>query len=85
MIVLIIVLIDERVFWYESLAMVICYGGYIVVMVFNKRLEQWAEKTKNKVFIRFSSCFVPMFSASKYPPHNHTQCCGQGVYYNTQF
>ena len=48
-IVLIIVLIDEKVFWYESLAMVICYGGYIIVMVFNKRLEEWAENTKGKV------------------------------------
>ena len=48
-VILIVVLIDERVFWYESMVMVLCYLLYIVLMVVNPRVERWAHRTKNRV------------------------------------
>lgn len=48
-VILIIVLIDERVFWYESMVMVLCYLLYIVLMVVNPKVERWAHRTKNRV------------------------------------
>ena len=48
-ITLIVVLVDERVFWFESMMMVIFYLGYIVIMVFNSRIERWALRVKKKV------------------------------------
>ena len=47
--VLILVLIDEKVYWYESLVMLVFYTFYILIMVFNYKIEKWAHKTKKKV------------------------------------
>ena len=48
-VILIVVLIDERVFWYESMIMVLCYLLYIALMVINPKVEKWAHRTKNRV------------------------------------
>ena len=37
-ILLLVVLIDERVFWWESLILVVCYTGYIIIMALNRRI-----------------------------------------------
>ena len=47
--VLILVLLDEKVFWYESLVMLVFYTFYILIMVFNWRIEKWAHAAKKKV------------------------------------
>ena len=47
-VILIVVLIDERVFWYESMVMVLCYLLYIALMVVNPKVERWAHRTKNR-------------------------------------
>ena len=48
-VILIVVLIDEQVFWYESMVMVLCYLLYIALMVINPKVEKWAHRTKNRV------------------------------------
>ena len=45
-------LIDEKVYWYESLVMIIAYVGYIVLMVFNPSIEAMAQSAKKKVRAR---------------------------------
>ena len=47
--VLIVVLIDEEVYWYESMIMVICYLLYIGLMVVNPKVEQWAHRTQKRL------------------------------------
>ena len=42
-VILSIVLVDETVFWWEAMIMVICYGGYITLMFFNVKIEHWAQ------------------------------------------
>lgn len=42
-IILAFVLIDESVFWWEAMIMVISYGGYIILMAFNTKIEHKAQ------------------------------------------
>lgn len=51
-IILIIVLIDEKVYWYESLVMIVAYVGYIILMVFNPSIEAKAQSAKKKIRAR---------------------------------
>lgn len=48
-IILSLVLIDESVFWWEALVMVIFYGGYIILMAFNVKIEGWAHSVVKNV------------------------------------
>ncbi|KAK3095228.1 hypothetical protein FSP39_011870 [Pinctada imbricata] len=38
------VILDEKVYWYEALGLVILYIVYIVMMYFNSKLESWMTK-----------------------------------------
>ena len=38
-----------QVYWYESMVMVLCYGVYIVVIIFNPHIERWSHKWQKKV------------------------------------
>lgn len=49
-IVLIIVLIDSHVVWYESMSMLIASFGYTVLMYFNVSIEEWAQDRFGKLF-----------------------------------
>ncbi|TRY80079.1 hypothetical protein TCAL_09324 [Tigriopus californicus] len=66
--ILIGVLIDEAVYWYESLLMVIAYTGYILIMVFNGPLERWSHETKKtvrtKVFPKIPTESTPLHTAN---------------------
>lgn len=42
-VILSIVLVDETVFWWEAMMMVVCYGVYITLMFFNVKIERWAQ------------------------------------------
>lgn len=53
-IILIIVLIDEKVHWYESLIMVVCYFGYILLMFLNPKIEDWSHEAKEKIKFKVS-------------------------------
>jgi len=48
-VILSVVLVDETVFWWEAMIMVICYGVYITLMVFNVKIELWAESVVKNV------------------------------------
>ena len=54
-VVLIVVLVDEKVYWYESLVMISVYVVYIVLMMFNAKIERWALSSKTSVSKRFHS------------------------------
>ncbi|XP_070577286.1 sodium/potassium/calcium exchanger 3-like [Ptychodera flava] len=45
---LVLVLHDGAVSWYESLIMLVMYGGYIVVMKFNPQIVEWIDKKKDE-------------------------------------
>lgn len=45
LIVLIISYLDEKIHYYEAVALLVCYAAYIVFMVFNQKIEE-AVKTK---------------------------------------
>lgn len=47
-IAMILIIMDERVYWYEALSLLILYTCYIVFMGFNNKVEKWI-KTKIKV------------------------------------
>eukprot|EP00095_Tigriopus_kingsejongensis_P008041 maker-scaffold201_size263271-snap-gene-1.23 protein:Tk08041 transcript:maker-scaffold201_size263271-snap-gene-1.23-mRNA-1 annotation:"sodium potassium calcium exchanger 3-like isoform x1" len=76
-VILIVVLIDEAVYWYESLLMIIAYLGYILLMVFNEGIESWshrAKKTvKTKVFPMLPNESTPLHSAN---PNVHVESKG---------
>ena len=48
-IVLFVVLVDEKVQWWEALIMVICYSGYIILMALNVRIEKWSHRTVKNI------------------------------------
>jgi K+-dependent Na+/Ca+ exchanger-like protein len=48
-ILLLVVLIDERVFWWESLILVVCYTGYIIIMTLNRRIDKWAHSVMRSI------------------------------------
>ena len=48
-ILLFIVLVDEQVFWWEALIMVICYTGYIILMALNRHLDHWAHSAMRSI------------------------------------
>ena len=48
-IVLFVVLVDEKVQWWEAMIMVICYSGYIILMALNVRLEKWSHQTVKSI------------------------------------
>lgn len=49
-VVLIVVLIDEQVQWYESLVMVLADIAYNVLMYYNESIEKWSISLKEKIF-----------------------------------
>lgn len=67
--VLICIIHDERVEWYEALILVLLYFVYIGVMYFDKTIQKWARGEKLIyfildgfrviVFIRNSCCIYP--------------------------
>ncbi|KAH9383513.1 hypothetical protein HPB48_025085 [Haemaphysalis longicornis] len=44
-VILILVIYDGEVTWYESLSMLLLYGVYIDIMKYNNRIHQWAATT----------------------------------------
>ena len=48
-IVLFVVLVDEKVQWWEAMIMVICYSGYIILMALNVRIEKWSHQTVKSI------------------------------------
>ena len=48
-IVLFVVLVDEKVQWWEAMIMVICYSGYIILMALNVRIEKWSHQTLKSI------------------------------------
>lgn len=58
-ILLIIVLIDEKVYWYESIIFITFYILYIGVMFCNTRIEEWAFSTQRKVKKRITNQTIP--------------------------
>lgn len=46
MAVLICIIHDERVEWYEALILVLLYIVYIAVMYFDKTIQKWARGNK---------------------------------------
>lgn len=59
---LVLVIMDSKVYWYEALAMLILYALYIVLMSFNRRLEQRAIHTLVGLRARFGKAgsYSPM-------------------------
>ena len=49
-IILIVVLVDSQVFWYESLVMLAASVGYAVLMYYNTSIEKWALAMEKKYF-----------------------------------
>nr|XP_018909737.1 PREDICTED: sodium/potassium/calcium exchanger 4 [Bemisia tabaci] len=46
--ILICIIHDERIEWYEALILVILYGVYILVMYFDKNIQSWVRKQLKK-------------------------------------
>lgn len=49
--VLICIIHDERVEWYEALILVLLYIVYIGVMYFDKTIQKWAKGKLNEMFL----------------------------------
>ncbi|XP_032782284.2 sodium/potassium/calcium exchanger 3 [Daphnia magna] len=47
-----VVVSDNRIFWWEAMILVVCYGVFLAVMFCNRTLERWA----NAVITQFQSC-----------------------------
>ena len=56
---LIFVLIDEKVYWYESIIFITFYILYIGIMFCNTRIEEWAMSTQRKVKKRITNQTIP--------------------------
>ncbi|XP_062603275.1 sodium/potassium/calcium exchanger 3-like [Saccostrea cucullata] len=56
------VILDETVFWYEALILVLFYVAYIVLMYFNSTIEEW-------IVPKFKHCCKP-FSRKKNEPES---------------
>lgn len=57
--VLICIIHDERVEWYEALILVLLYFVYIGVMYFDKTIQKWARGQLNRILrIIFGEIFV---------------------------
>jgi hypothetical protein len=54
-VILIVVLIDSKVFWFESLLMIAASVGYTVIMYYNVSIEKWASGLHEKYFGRSTS------------------------------
>nr|XP_022335494.1 probable sodium/potassium/calcium exchanger CG1090 [Crassostrea virginica] len=54
-------ILDEKVYWYEALGLVLLYVGYIVLMYFNTKLEEW-------IVPKFKHCCKPYTKSIKYEP-----------------
>lgn len=67
-IVLIVVLIDEQVYWYESLVMFICYLGYIILMAVNSSIERWSHSVQKSIKKRI----YPSLATSTIAPNEST-------------
>jgi hypothetical protein len=72
-IVLFIVLIDEEVFWYEALVMIVCYFGYIALMAVNTYIERWSHSAlktiKKRVYPQVASNSMPLGPNESTPLH----------------
>ena len=72
-VILIFVLIDEQVFWYESLLMVIVYMGYILLMYFNTSLERWSHSVQKSVMKKIYPATAESGSTTpRIPPANES-------------
>jgi len=56
---LIIVLFDEKVYWYESIIFITFYILYIGIMFCNTKIEEWAFSTQRKVKKRITNQTIP--------------------------
>lgn len=56
-----VVILDENVYWYEALGLLLLYLGYIVLMYFNSNLEQW-------IVPKFKHCCKPHHRPNKHDP-----------------
>lgn len=54
--VLVLVIMDERVYWYEALCMLFLYIFYIVLMFYNSRIEDRVTSYINSRFKRYQKC-----------------------------
>jgi len=74
-----VVLVDEKVYWYESLVMISVYVVYIVLMMFNAKIERWALSSKTSVSKRFHSQTVPNELTPLQSPVRQAQVPRQGI------
>ena len=65
--------IDEQVYWYESLIMLIAYMGYILLMYFNTSLERWSISVQKSVMKKiYPSSGESGAATPRVPPANES-------------
>lgn len=67
-VILFVVLIDEEVYWWEALIMIVAYVGYIVFMTINTRVEEWSLSALEKMKLQRRKSFKPNEDTKKTVP-----------------
>ncbi|KAH6926603.1 hypothetical protein HPB50_019911 [Hyalomma asiaticum] len=75
-VILIVVIYDGQVTWYDSLCMLLLYGVYIDIMKYNKRIHQWVATTfgiheEEQTSLGLTSASYDAKNYSSYVPFNN--------------